>query len=911
VPLSRTIPDAECWISDTSHDVRRGDWLGDVRGTAVEIGHRWGWGLTTTRADQPFAELPDPGEVGTFDELVLALRRLKIWAGDPSYAAITDRVNQVWAAAGRPGGELARKATVADCFKIGRRRMNADLVISVVEALHPDVGYVTQWRQALRVPGGRASAASQVRVHDRLPPDPVVFVGRGHDRRRLRHALERSEHDGGAMVVFAVVGMAGIGKTRLAIHAAHEVARQRPFDRVLFVNLRGFQPDPAQPPADPAAVLDGFLRLLGVPGPSIPYELDARAAAYRARLAGTRTLVVLDDAADAGQVRPLLPDVARCPVVVTSRNSLTDLRSAIQLTLDVFTTGESAAFLTTVLPDVPVGPDPGARDRIADRCGHLPLALDLLAEYIRGTRGWTLTDHADRLDEHHRAGRLADGVSLAIELSYRRLSPDQRQLLRLAALHPGHDLDAHAAAALVDTDVEDASTRLDALRSAHLVQQTAPGRYVFHDLVHAWAAGRTTDEDPPPERRAALTRLFDHYLATSAGAMDVVYPAEAYHRPRAPSSHGRSRPMADSAAALTWLDAERPTHVAIAAQAADGGWPTHATRLSATLYRYLDAGHISDALAVHGSAHGAAVDIGDPAAQAHASNGLGTAHLRLGRYRLAEAHLRDALELFQTVGDPTGQARVLGSLGNIEKRLGRYQAAIGHHECALALFRQVGDPAGEARSLTNLGIAEARLGRHQAAADRLRRALKLCREAGDRTGEADALMSLGEVETRRGRHRSAAGHLVQAIELYKRVGDRACEAAALDDLGATCTRLGQPADAIEHHERALVVFRQNGDRDAEAWSLNGLGEASTSLGRATDAVVQHTGALAIATEIGSRDQQARAHAGLGDAHRVLHRPARARAQYEQALALYAELRMPESNQVRATLRTLDATRRIR
>src|SRR6185369_15345693 len=216
------------------------------------------------------------------DDLVERLRSLKTWAGDPSYEQITSRVNAAWAAAGRPAGEAVGRTTVLSCFRAGRRRLNADLVVAVVAALHPDVGYVAQWRQALQVIGGHTRAAAQVRVQDTLPPDLAEFIGRAAELDRLH----RGTGDGGAAQIWAISGMAGAGKTQLAVHAGHRLVRAKTVDRVLQVNLRGFHPDPAQPPADPAAVLDGFLRLLGVPGEEIPHDLAARTTAYRRGLAG-------------------------------------------------------------------------------------------------------------------------------------------------------------------------------------------------------------------------------------------------------------------------------------------------------------------------------------------------------------------------------------------------------------------------------------------------------------------------------------------------------------------------------------------------------------------------------------------------------------------------------------------------
>ncbi|MEU4422142.1 NB-ARC domain-containing protein [Actinoplanes sp. NPDC024001] len=508
-----------------------------------------------------FATPPDPARAGNLADVVERLRRLKVWAGSPSYETIKDRVNTAWAAAGRPADELVCKSTVAYCFRPGRQRLDTDLVVAVVEALHPDTGYVSQWRQVLRVIGGEIEAVSQVRVQGDLPQDPPAFAGRDRELDRIRDAART----GGTVVI---EGMAGVGKTQLAVHAGHVLHQRQPFEQVLFVNLRGFDTDPAQPPADPAAVLDGFLRLLGMPGQRIPHGLAARAAAYRARLAGSRALVVLDNAATIEQIRPLLPAAPGCLVLVTSRRTLGELRPAVHLAMDAFAPDEALAFLLEAVPEVAAGTDPGAAARIARRCGHLPLALSLITGHVRGTPGWTLTDHADRLDERHRDRRLDTGVELALHQSYQHLPAAQRRLLRLLALHPGHDFDAYAAAALADTDVATAQTLVSSLRGDYLLEQTAPGRYTFHDLVRAYATTRAGDEERPSDRRAALTRLFDYYLATAAAAVRILYPALAGWRPAIAAPVTRVPPMTDRRAALAWLNAERATLVAVAGRSA-------------------------------------------------------------------------------------------------------------------------------------------------------------------------------------------------------------------------------------------------------------------------------------------------------------------------------------------------------
>ena len=853
-------------------------------------------------SETAFGTVPDPGRAGSLDELAEGLRLLKSLTGNPSYDTITRRVNAAWETS-RPRSERVGKTTVVNCFQPGRRRLDPELVVAVVATLHPDAGYVAQWRQALRVIAGETEAAAQVRVQDALPQNLPGFTGRTAELDRLRQALERGALDGGAVVISAIAGMAGVGKTQLAVHAGHRLVQDKVVERVLFVNLRGFHPDPAQPPADPAAVLDGFLRLLGVPGQQIPHDLSARASLYRDRLAGTRTLVVLDNAADAGQVRSLLPGTPGCPALVTSRRSLIELRPTTHLTVDVFTPGEASAFLAETAPQVPTGPDPHAAARIARRCGHLPLALGLVGAHIRAKPGWTLTDHADRLDERHRDRRLDSGVELALDLSYRQLPADRQRLLRLLALHPGQDLDAHIAAALADSDLPLARTLLHGLCHDHLLHESIPGRYTFHDLVHAYATGQAGDEDSPPDRRAALTRLFDYFLGSAATAMDTLYPAETDRRPRVPRPGTPAPALSDPDNARAWLDTELPALVAVAAHTAAHGWPAHTTRLSGTLSRYLNGGgYLSDALTVHGYACEAAQDAGDPNGQAHAMTNLGFTEQELGRSEPAAELLERALPLFRQTGDLAGEARALNNLGFIEATAGRNRPAADHYAKALVLFRQAGHRTGEAHTLTNLGDVEGRLGRRPATGH-LQQALALFRRLGDRNGEAWTLTTIGEVEVRLRRYEAASEHLRQALTLYRKLANRIGEAWALNSTGSLHTRLGQ---AAEEHQQALTVFRETGERGGEASALNGLGEAANATGHPEDALIHHSAALGIATDIGLRDEQARAHAGLGHAHHAVGDDTRAQQHYHHALTLYTDLGLADADKIRAQLAAIDA-----
>jgi tetratricopeptide (TPR) repeat protein len=845
-----------------------------------------------------FRALPDPGQAKSLDELAEQLRLLKVWAGNPSYETIAGRISRSWRAAGRPEHELARKSTVADSFKTGRRRINSDLVLAIVRALHDDAGYVNEWRQAVRVLTGELQASAQVKVQDSLPEDLPAFTGRSAELYAVRAGLTA----GGPVVVSAIEGMAGVGKTQLAVHAAHLLAAEGAFDKVLFVNLRGFHPDPAEPPAAPYAVLAGFLRLLGLSERQIPASPDARVAAYRHCLAGTRTLVVLDNAADEAQVRPLLPYAEGCLALVTSRRSLLELDSATRVAVDVFTPAEAIDYLAEAVPGF--GSDPKALSRIAARCGYLPLALGLVAGRIRGSSGWTLSDHADRLEERHRERRMDSDVELALGLSYQHLPSTHQRLLRLAALHPGQDFDACAAAALTETDLATAETTLRELHDDHLLQANTPGRYTFHDLVRAYAAVRAGDEERLPDRKAALTRLFDYYLATAAAAMNTLHPTEARRRPSIPPFPGPTPDLADAGAALGWLNTERDTLIAVSTHATDHGWPTFATALSTILLRHLTGAHNTDGLTVHGNALRASDQTGVLGDRARALNHLGMTYLSLGQADRTAEYCGRALEAFQRTGDPLGQAIASGLIAGALKQTGRYDEAVASHERAGHFFQQASDLTGEASSLVLIAQIEERRGLFQQAADRQRRALALCRQAGSLPGEANVLNDYGDVLSRLGQTDQALEYLNRSLEIWQQLDYRSGEAAARDTIGSVMYRLGRYEESAEHFRRGLAIFREIGEEAGQLWALNGLGEAVLGTGRAVEAIAHHSEAETIATGNNSPDHLARAHAGLGRAYESLGDVVLAGRHLQQAVDLYTDLGMPDAGPLQARIAAL-------
>ncbi|MGH3938233.1 MAG: tetratricopeptide repeat protein [Pseudonocardiaceae bacterium] len=753
-------------------------------------------------------------------------------------------------------------------------------------------------------------------VPAQLLADVDDFTGRAEelaelDRLLITPDLGAAGGEPTAVVISAVSGTAGVGKTALALRWAHRVRNEFPHGQ-LYVNLRGYDPDQ---PLSAADTLAGFLRALGVAGQDISQDVDERAAAYRSLLDGRRVLVVLDNASSVEQVRPLLPGSSSAVVLVTSRDSLVGLvarHGARRLNLGLLPPDDAVTLLWALIGER-VEAEPEATTALARQCARLPLALRVAAELAAARPAISLAELVDELADQQRRLDLLDAggdprtaVRATFSWSYQHLPADIAETFRLIGLHPGSDLDLYAAAALLDTGLERAQHLLGVLVRAHLIGYTGVGRYGMHDLLRSYVTELAVAEDSEDERRVALTRLFDHYLATAAAAMTTLVPAEQHRRPPILPSATPIPPVTDPAAARAWLDAERATLLAACVHTAAHGWPGHTTRLASTLFRYLEiGGHYLDAVAIHTHARHAAHHTHDPVAEAHMLTNLGITCWRQDRYEQAVEHFQQALGLFRKIGDRTGEARAVGNLGLVYGRQGRYEQAVKHHQDALAWFREIGYRAGEAGTLTNLGAVYWWQGRYEKAAEHLRQALDLSREIGDRASETDALTNLGLVDPEQGGYGQAVDHLQQALDLSREIGHRAGEARALDTLGGVYRRQGCYEDAAEHLRQALALLRKIGDRSGEAGALNGLGETHRATGELREARTQHTAALTVATQIGDRYEQARTHNGLAHTHHTTGDPEQTRQHWREALALYADLGVPDADDVRAHLNALD------
>ncbi|GAA1304201.1 AfsR/SARP family transcriptional regulator [Saccharothrix xinjiangensis] len=721
-----------------------------------------------------------------------------------------------------------------------------------------------------------------VRVHT-LPRDVEDFTGRDLERDRLL---------GTSAALTTIDGMAGIGKTTLAVHVAHLLADRYP-DAQLFIDLHAHTAD--REPTDPATALGVLLRSLGTPAERVPTGVEERAALWRAALAGRRALLVLDNASGSAQVRPLLPGGPGCRVLITSRRRLTDLESARGVSLEVLPHDDAAGLFARVLGEDRAAAEPDAVAEVVRRCGRLPLAIRIAAARLRTRPAWTVAHLAERIRAGSPLAELATGdrsVAAALTLSYQDLPPDRQRLFRSLGLHPGTEVGAHAAAALGDLGVATADRLLEDLVDLHLLHQPAPGRYRCHDLVRAFAARLAADLDTDDDRRAALTRLFDLYLHAAARAMDVIAPREKSRRPDVGAATTTVPAMTDYDGAMAWLELERANLVAVATHAGPDGSDGRAGDLSAILLRYLDLrGHHEDALAVHGHALLTARAGGDRRLEGQALGNLGTVYERLGHYGTAADHHLRALALAEQLDDPALTGRTHNNLGNVHLAVADHREALAHYLRALDLARETGDRTGQSRSANNAGIVHERLGHYDAAVARHREALDLATEVDDVAGRGYALHSLGNAYQRLGRHDEALAHLGQALDLARSTGNRSLEGYAAQGLGYVHLGLGRRAESADHFRRALDLGRDTGNRGLEAEALNGLGDAARADDRPARAVAYHRRALALASETGDRYQQALAHDGLGDA---LGDTPEAHDHRDRALALYTDLGVPEA-----------------
>ena len=686
------------------------------------------------------------------------------------------------------------------------------------------------------VPGRRGLAAPQENVVPRqLPAATRHFAGRAKPLKALAALAAEAAEASQATVISVIDGTAGIGKTTLALHFAHQVAGRFP-DGQLYVNLRGF--DPAGPPMTSVEAIRLLLDALAVPAARIPVGLDAQAGLYRSLLAGQRMLVLLDNARDVDQVRPLLPAGPGCLVIVTSRSQLTGLvaaEGAFPLTLDVLADAEAHELLTRRLGPQRVADDPGAADELIQLCARLPLALSIAAARTASQPGLSLAaltadlrDARGRLDALD-AGHAAANVRAVLSWSYQQLDATAARLFRLLGLHAGPDISAAAAASMAGLPLDEGHRRLGELTRAHLLAEHAPGRFSCHDLLRAYAAELTQSADSEAERRVATGRMLDHYLHTAHSAALQLHPTRrpvtlATLQPGAEPEH-----IGDTAQALAWFGAERRVLMAAAGRALEAGFDTHVWQIAWALSRFLDTrGRWHDWAATEQIALAATQRLGDQAAQAAAHQRFGFASARLGSYEDAYAHLNLALSIHTERGDHAGQAYVHNSLAITLTNQGRHGEALGQAQQALNSYTAAGDRHGRAVAMNSIGWLHAVLGDYRQALSYCGQALDLFRDLGNQEGVANALDSLGYAHQQLGHHAEATACCQRALDLHRETGNRWGVAEALGHLGDARHAAGDPEVARTAWEEALAILDDMHHPDADQIRAK-LGELGAGL----------------------------------------------------------------------------------
>jgi DNA-binding SARP family transcriptional activator len=720
-----------------------------------------------------------------------------------------------------------------------------------------------------------------------LPRPPSDFTGRGGE---LATLLGLTEADGPGdagtgpppsdqpVAIGVIDGMSGVGKSALAVQVANRLADHFP-DGQLYVNLQGSTP--GLTPLHPLEALGRLLRALGLDPAQVPAEVEEAAARFRSLAALRRLLVLLDNARDAEQVRPLLPASRTCAVLITSRQALTTLEGVHAVHLDVLSGQEALELLGRIAGRDRITAEPHAAAEVVRRCGRLPLAIRIAGARLAARPGWSVRVLAERLaDATHRLDELATR-ELAVQASFQvsvdilEQSADPADQAAAAwfgllSLPDGPDLGRAAAARLLGQPEAAAQSLLERLVDAHLLESPALDRYQLHDLVRLYARQHASSRQAEPERLAALTRLLEFYVATAWHAQALLRPGDRRAAPPRPQERADGPQFPDVLSALAWLEAERANLLAAIGQAA-AATPAIPAALTGQLTRglfgfFLVRGYWQDGVQANRTAVELARRIQDQAAQAHALIDLGAIYRRLGRYHQALACSQEGLAIFRELGDRDGQAASLTNLGAAHEWLGQHDDAIACHQESLVIYQELGDRHGQAASLSNLGIAQRRLGRHDEAVTCLQESLTIRRELGARHGQAHSLTSLGEVYRQQGQYHQAVACLQEALTIYEELDDRHGQAASLTNLGAVYERLGEYDEAVARLQEGLTIYQQLGSPYGQAAALRHLGETLRAVAR----------------------------------HR------QARAAWQEALAICQALQLPEADQIRAQLAALPA-----
>jgi DNA-binding SARP family transcriptional activator len=766
-----------------------------------------------------------------------------------------------------------RQGDALEAYHQARRRLSDDhgtLPAQPLRDLHERI-----LREDPTLIARRPGRPAHAPLGDNLPRDTPDFTGREAELGRLYAALDPTPT---AITIVPIDGMAGVGKTALAIHVGHRLAERYPDGR-LYLKLHAH--DPNGPPIDPADGLETLLRDIGEDPKQIPATLEQRAARWRTRLAKRRLLVILDDATSQDQVRPFLPGAADCLVLITSRRRLIGLDGVRPLSLDVLRPQEAVRLFCQIAGDGrPL--DAAAVARVVRLCGYHPLSISIAANQLRHRPARSVRDLAAKLSRDRLAG---GNLSNVFGSSYRELSEERRRAFRRLGLYVGADFTADAAAALIGCDRAEAERALEELIDHHLVEEPQSGRVRLHDLLRDYARERVADEESEEEPRRAVRRLLDFYLYTADQADRTLYPYR-----RRDWLEGLSDPVAppplDSQGAADWLRTERANLLSCVSYAAEHGFAAHAVQLSRVLATDLERSACwDDAARVHEIAREACHETGDRRAAARAGLELSLVHSLTGHYDAAFDRAQEAMDVFGALDDRQGMADTFDQMARIAWFSGRNRSALGYAEEALAIYRPMGERHGLASALLHKGIALAYLGRATDAIAVFEESLKVARRAEDPALEAMILNNLGDINIKRGYHRDALRLFRETLTIMRKIGWRQNEAVALNNIADVHRYKGHYDEALHFYREALSVYGETGDRRNEANALNNIGMTYVDREGYAEALIHFQKALRIGKELGDPLEHARALYGIARVQSGHGRYAVARETYKRALTM--------------------------
>ncbi|KOV77314.1 MULTISPECIES: AfsR/SARP family transcriptional regulator [Streptomyces] len=763
----------------------------------------------------------------------------------------------------RSGRQAEALAVYADT----RRLLSEELGVDPRPGLSELQQRILQADPALAEPSAPVTEPTATPVRPaQLPASVPDFTGRSSFVSELTDVLSSaSEAEGRVMAVSALAGIGGVGKTTLAVHVAHRARPAFP-DGQLYVDLQGAGPRPAEP----ETVLGSFLRALGTADANIPDTLEERAALYRSVLDGRRVLVLLDNAKDAAQVRPLLPGTEGCAALVTSRVRMLDLAGAHLVDLDVMSPDEALALFTKIVGEERVAAEREAALDVVAACGFLPLAIRIAASRLAARRTWTVSVLAAKLaDERRRLDELQAGdlaVKATFELGYGQLEPPQARAFRLLGLADGPDISLAAAAAVLDLPAEETEDLLESLVDTSLLESAAPGRYRFHDLVRLYArACAERDEWPPSEREAAMSRVLDFYLATTAGVYAMERPGDRLVDDLEPTEYPGLR-FAEAAGALDWLYTEAAPLLACARQSTGSHRLRRGVDLLWAAKDLTESGANSHQYEMTARAMCEATRrAGDARAEGRARTVLTDVLLVSGRIQQAETEARIAMELAEKVGDSTAVSWVANNRGLMCLHQGRHAEGKAFFERAIDGLRAAGNRPFEATSLGNLSRAYLGLGDITRAVEIAQRGVAAHSEIGRTVRLANSHYALGVAMIQAGRHSEALSQFSDALRIFGDHRQRLWEGTANFRIAEVHLAAHHPAQAAQHAEQALALGCIGGDRMR--------GNVLTLLGHSL-------------TKLGQMD--------------------RAKACWREALNLYEQSGAPEADSVRALIRPTSA-----